>query len=76
MQLAPGMTLAERTAGYLHGPRYDVWSVRGKVTAGAFTNEVAHQAQFPALAAEELADDLEVWTQTNRGRLMENRKRR
>ncbi len=73
VQVAPGMTLAERTSGYLHGPRYDAWTVRAKITAGTFTNEVAHQGQFPSLAAEGVADDIEKWTQTNRKQLVDAR---
>jgi hypothetical protein len=76
VQHAPGMTLAERTAGYLHGPRYDTWTVRARVTAGTFSNELAKQGQFPALAAEMVADDVEKWTKDNREALVAARPKR
>ncbi len=73
VQVAPGMSLAERTSGYLHGPRYDAWTVRAKVTAGTFMHEASHQGQFPSIAAEGVADDIGKWTQTNRKLLLEAR---
>jgi hypothetical protein len=76
VQHAPGMTLTERTAGYLHGPRFDTWTVRARVTAGTFTNDVTHQGQFPALAAELVADDIEKWTRDNSDRLIAARPKR
>jgi hypothetical protein len=76
VQHAPGMTLAERTAGYLHGPRYDTWTVRAKVSAGTFTTEVGKQGQFPALAAEMVADDVEKWAKDNRDNLVAARPKR
>jgi len=75
VQHAPGMSLAERTAGYLHGPRYDMWTVRVKVTAGTFSNEVARQGQFPLLAAEGAADNVDHWARTNRNQLIAARPR-
>jgi hypothetical protein len=64
------MTLAERTSGNMHGPRHDAWTLRVKVTSGTFTNELAHQGQFPVLAAEGVADDVENWTRINRDVLL------
>lgn len=70
---APGMSLTERTAGYIHGPRYDLWTVRVKITAGAFTNEMAKQGQFPSLAATGAAEGVEKWARENRESLLANR---
>jgi hypothetical protein len=70
VQHAPGMTLSERTAGYMHGPQYETWTVRATVTAGAFTNELSRRSQFPSLAAEMVADDIEKWTSKNRDKLI------
>jgi hypothetical protein len=65
VQHEAGMSLTQRTAGYLHGPRYDTWTVRVKVMAGTFTNDVTRQGQFPVLAAEAAADDVERWARRN-----------
>jgi len=70
---APGMSLTERTAGYIHGPRYDLWTVRVTISAGAFTNEIAKQGQFPSLAATGAAEGVERWARENRESLLANR---
>jgi len=70
---APGMSLTERTAGYIHGPRYDTWTVRVKIAAGAFTNEIAKQGQFPSLAATGVAEGVEKWARENRESLLASR---
>jgi len=67
---SPGMTLTERTAGYISGPRYDLWTVRVRITAGTFTNELSKQGQFPSLAATGVAEGVEQWARDNRDSLL------
>jgi hypothetical protein len=64
------MTLTERTAGYIAGPRYDLWTVRVRITAGTFVNELSKQGQFPLLAATGVAEGVETWARDNRASLL------